>query len=611
MKLKGTVTIFLSVILIVVLAVVGGLLESARVSVAKEIVLDDAYLSMQNILAEYQRELWNDYHVFFIDGSFLKGDEEIKKKAGDYLGAMVSADEKSFLGAEAIFTDIGMNEAMIEGGCKYFMKQAIRYMKEAAPGELMNKAVGEVKNGEALHRGQEALRKVLQAKIKLEKKLLKAENKKLELQVKYSEINKQFADFKKLGEKRLKKGDIEKVKSAGLSLKEGLSRKKNEIELLKADYEKEQLDNKKEREEFEKELEGRKKDLRKEDYEGFKNNTASSLSSEKRGKRLEENEKKVSEIIELTEKENPDKREIKRAIEELNVGEEKEKGKRARKHLKKYEKTLEREENSEKKSGLFLNFLSGDSLKISTKKISNTRWKEFGEDGNEIEISLLDRGLFFLYLKKHFPHFLSGRKKIDVNPKKQALEYGLEYIVMGGNRDEENLRGVIQRIFAIRTGLWFSYYLSRPDKVSEATQIAVALVGALGPAAVAAVKTAILLGWATESAREDMREIIGGREVFLYPKTGPVKIGYEKYLDLFLMGAVKDWGERSVRLIEQNMKVRYLKEFRADNCFAGLVGNVKGLVPPKFFRLKFLKEFMDEELKLWEFDFQMSESLCR
>lgn len=71
MRVKGSVTIFLALALLFVTALVGSLMESARVSVAGEIALDNSYLAEQNILAEYQRELWNDYHVFFVDVSAI------------------------------------------------------------------------------------------------------------------------------------------------------------------------------------------------------------------------------------------------------------------------------------------------------------------------------------------------------------------------------------------------------------------------------------------------------------------------------------------------------------------------------------------------------------
>ena len=106
MKLKGSVTIFLSLILLIVIGIIGSLLEAARVKVAEEITLDNGYLAESNILAEYQRELWDDYHVFFVDAGELQGDIGIERLGNKYIEKMIDDGEgenKNFMGAEAKF----------------------------------------------------------------------------------------------------------------------------------------------------------------------------------------------------------------------------------------------------------------------------------------------------------------------------------------------------------------------------------------------------------------------------------------------------------------------------------------------------------------------------
>jgi len=49
MRVKGSVTVFLSLALILVIALVGSLLESARVTVAREIALDNSYFNGEDI----------------------------------------------------------------------------------------------------------------------------------------------------------------------------------------------------------------------------------------------------------------------------------------------------------------------------------------------------------------------------------------------------------------------------------------------------------------------------------------------------------------------------------------------------------------------------------
>ncbi|MEE1042309.1 MAG: hypothetical protein U0L10_16605, partial [Lachnospiraceae bacterium] len=67
-KAKGSITVLLSMILWMVLALILGLLESARLQTARAQLLAYADLGMFNLFAEYDRNLLEDYDVFFLDG---------------------------------------------------------------------------------------------------------------------------------------------------------------------------------------------------------------------------------------------------------------------------------------------------------------------------------------------------------------------------------------------------------------------------------------------------------------------------------------------------------------------------------------------------------------
>lgn len=67
-KAKGSITVLLSMILWMVLALILGLLESARLQAARAQLLAYADLGMFNLFAEYDRNLLEDYDVFFLDG---------------------------------------------------------------------------------------------------------------------------------------------------------------------------------------------------------------------------------------------------------------------------------------------------------------------------------------------------------------------------------------------------------------------------------------------------------------------------------------------------------------------------------------------------------------
>lgn len=81
------------------------------------------------------------------------------------------------------------------------------------------------------------------------------------------------------------------------------------------------------------------------------------------------------------------------------------------------------------------------------------------------------------------------------------------------------------------------------------------------------------------------------------------------FLDLFLLASQKKIPERTVRLVEQNMRFRYFKKFRADSCYAGVSGAVKGKVVPVIFRLAFMENILQKEAEPWEFGYSLRKSL--
>ena len=198
MKVKGSITIFLSLALLFVTALIGSLLESARVTVAGEIALDNSYLAEQNILAEYQRELWNDYHVFFVDLSSLNGEEGAIKLANSYMAKMMPGGKGDYLGTTASFTSLSFKENMTENGCYFFAKQAAAYMKYGAAAGVGKKLINNANLIKTAEDGTDTLRKGLKIKVEAEKKLIELEREKKKLEEKANDIKKGAKDIKEI-----------------------------------------------------------------------------------------------------------------------------------------------------------------------------------------------------------------------------------------------------------------------------------------------------------------------------------------------------------------------------------------------------------------------------
>lgn len=509
MRVKGSVTVFLSLALILVIALVGSLLESARVTVAREIALDNSYLAAQNILAEYQRELWNDYHILFVDASELQGEEGTIKLGNEYLSKMMPSGMGDYIGALADFTEAGFKENLTENNCYYFAKQAAAYMKYAAAGSIGKKMLNNANILKAAENGTDSLRKTLKMKMEAEKKLIELERQR-----------------KKLKEK------TEKIRKAKNKLESGI--------IVKAFSKSQVL--------------GVETDLKTDDVK----------------------------------------------VKPMKKSE-------AKRKYKKYQKNLENATNEGAAGGLLGVFLPSGKM-ISKLKINPTTWNKV-ETTEKETTGLVDAGLLILYAKEHFKNFLSPVKEDE---KREALRYGIEYLIAGKDSDEANLSSIANRIFGIRTLVWYGYFLTRGDKVAEAEAIAAAIAGALAiPAAIELIKTGILMGWSMDEAKKEVKNLLKGTEIPALPgKAESIKLKYESFLDSFLLLAVHSLPNKMVKLIEQNMKVRYYEGFRADSLFAGITAEVRIKVIPRILRLAMLDGIVQKS-NPWEYFIHISQSLSR
>ena len=508
MRARGSITVFLSLALVLVIALIGSLLESSRVTVAREIALDNSYLATQNLLAEYQRELWNDYHILFVDVAELGGEEGSIKIGNSYLSKMLPSGKGDYIGAVADFTEIGFKENLTENNCYYFAKQAAAYMKYSVAGSIGKKMLNQANMLKVAENGTDTLKKTLKAKVEAEKKLIELERQK-----------------KKLEEK------ADKVKKT--------TEKVNKIPIVKA----------------------------------------KSLS-----------DMLLSGVVADSLKVKPMKKS------------------EAKKKYKKCQKNLDNATGEGTASGILGIFLPSGKM-ISKLRLKSTAWDEVQTMEKE-NTNLVDTGLLVMYAKEHFKNFLSSEKEGE---KRVALKYGIEYLIAGKDSDEANLSSIANRIFGIRTLVWYGYFLTRQDKVAEAETIAAAIAGALAmPAAIEIIKTGILMGWSMDEAKNEVKKLLKGEEIPLLPgKAEGIKLKYEGFLDSFLLLVSANLPTRMVKLIEQNIKVRYYDGFRADSLFAGINGEVRIKTVPRIFRLSLLDGIVGKNVSPWESSIQLSQSLCR
>lgn len=92
---KGGITVFLSMILLLVLALLLGLLESARVQAARAGCAARADLGLFSLLGEYDRDMLELYDLFFLDGGYGQGtfqSQLVQERLKWYGGAVQEED---------------------------------------------------------------------------------------------------------------------------------------------------------------------------------------------------------------------------------------------------------------------------------------------------------------------------------------------------------------------------------------------------------------------------------------------------------------------------------------------------------------------------------------
>lgn len=170
--------------------------------------------------------------------------------------------------------------------------------------------------------------------------------------------------------------------------------------------------------------------------------------------------------------------------------------------------------------------LSTDQL-ISTRmtvgKVNQGNWKM--EDTGEAE-ELLERFFFQEYLLRYMGYY-------GAESEEDTLSYQVEYLVTGGQNDLDNLRSVVNTIFAIREVANTVYIFSDQEKCMTAEALGYVLACAMTiPEAADILKLILLFGWAFAESVYDIQCLMAGGKVPLIKDRNTWHYDLEKALKL-------------------------------------------------------------------------------
>ncbi len=183
--------------------------------------------------------------------------------------------------------------------------------------------------------------------------------------------------------------------------------------------------------------------------------------------------------------------------------------------------------NKIKKDGV-LGYVTGDDL--SKKKISDTTIlpskeafslsSEGWKKYNEGE-SGIRKALTGQYVFDHF-HSYTDRFCEGI------LDYEIEYIIAGKNNDKENLEEIVNKIMLIREGFNLAYLLKDSAKREEAYVMAAAITGFTGmPVVIRITQFVIMTAWAYAESVVDVKNLLSGYRVAIIKNSSEWNLSLE------------------------------------------------------------------------------------
>ncbi len=130
MKSKGAVSVFLCAVLVSILVAVGAACDACSLATANAYAKRMNYMACKSVLAEYDRNLFEDYSLMGFNG----GEQEISDRIRKYVKKMSRTGNKS--GEEIVFFDVILNDIKVECGgtslaeSEIFMEQVREHIKD-------------------------------------------------------------------------------------------------------------------------------------------------------------------------------------------------------------------------------------------------------------------------------------------------------------------------------------------------------------------------------------------------------------------------------------------------------------------------------------------------
>lgn len=589
MKKNGSITIYLSLILLSVIILISVISETARINAVQAKSKSYTYMAAESVLAGYARQIYRDYGILLVWEN-EPADKQIEKYIQDNInGADLKGIGTNFMAVELVDVFTDKQKYVVDEGGKAFVEQIVSYVKYAGG---INAAENLLKKAEEYSQKNKADK----PNINDVTYIIDKNSNKLRGLVKNIDLEiTNLKDTQKLKEKidaasqKLKtidneifNGDIQNnhnknVKSflgayrkliAELDMKAG---KVHSTIILIKQYEEK-------KEQFLKES-GYTSDVRDyidEDLEKL----------EKAEDKIKENKElgvsKFSNIdsknINIVLSSIKKSEEIQNDLESLSINRLIDKDKKNQSIYESAKAFLE--------SGI-LPLVLEDISDISDSAVSDsnlpTKFKTEKYD-NSICEDIKNKAVISVYAGMKFGSFLNSAKD-------SALKYELEYIINGEDNDRENLKKTAEKIVAARNVMSFAYIVTDTEKIRAVSAVAASAAATIGlPFMEPIIKGLLLEAWSFAEAVSDVKQLYEGEKIPVMKTKenwntsldnlgksqnesykGKKGMDYNAYLQMLIcLEKDSDCIYRIMDLIQINIQSRYNKNFLLTKCFQEL-----------------------------------------
>lgn len=580
MKKRGEITVFLCLVLVCILSLCMGLLESARTTGARLYGQIAAESAVSSVMTQYNRNLWDMYHLLFLEA---ESEEAIVQSFSKYMDFYCGQKNLYPMTLEEVRMTDG--DYMMEKGGKWLEEGVLSYVKYRLP-DVAEDLLGIVEKAEqAKNAGN--FRELFQVCNDTGKKTRKLENCRMEIEESISDMRqyqekledsvgresegqfemytnklvkeiRQFSRFVDAYEKELEKvtEHLEDLRRKYASQSEVMDHMRQEItayEQVEASAREMLLEYRNTEDILEKNL-GRLDEaleiLSEERYEyvyvgsvssGSEGGSTGSSGVENNDANEDNTAGKEEDMYELVAI-GPDWAAIEALVVRLEIpGEVSDQAvdKEKISMLNRLETLFQ---------GNLLDLVLPEGTSISRKYVllsgipSKTRQPDKTVSGEAVEISrdkaILDTILINEYCFLSFDSFLEQcqRKR---NLPDQKLHYEQEYLLCGESSDRENLAGTVEKLLTIRGSMNLLCLLKSPEKRGEADALALAVSGGYAPVKFV-LSFFILALWAFGEAIPDVKCLLNGGSVPFWKQENQWNVSLEKLLSLEFLDIVPE-----------------------------------------------------------------------